>query len=223
MDFHIAEAHPRVMNSAEKNPEFWGVCSRTCLGVQQLQVISSSGSYHDAEGALELRKPGGVFNWIKKYCSRRCCDYTLPRNHIIPASVFPGISFLHRISAWHWFWVLLNSCSVPHLSGRPSILEKKNKPKTLNQKRVFYSPSMKHCPPHLSLQGSLRQVSLKMSEHVLLLFLPCSCSSKDSHPFPSHFLPFSEHCGSACVSPSAERQRGGEKSCCVFCQMEFGK
>lgn len=137
MDFRIAEAHPRVMNSAEKNPEFGGVCSRTCLGVQQLQVISSSGSYHDAEGALELRKPGGAFNWIKKYCSRRCCDYTLPRNHIIPASVFPGISFLHRISAWHWFWVLLNSCSVPHLSGRPSILEKKPNPKPWIRRGCF--------------------------------------------------------------------------------------
>lgn len=64
MDFHIAEAHPCVMNSAEKNPEFGGVCSRTFLGVQQLQVIFTPGSHHDAEGALELSKAGGALNWI---------------------------------------------------------------------------------------------------------------------------------------------------------------
>lgn len=107
MDIHIAEAHPYGMNSAEKSPNFGGVCSRTCLGVQQLQVILTSGSHQDAEGGLELSKAGGAFNWIKKCCPRRCCDYTLPRNHILPSSVFPGIWFFHRISAWHWFWVLL--------------------------------------------------------------------------------------------------------------------
>lgn len=126
MDFHIAEAHPRVMNSAERNPKIEGICSRTCLAVQRLEVIFTLGSHHDAEGALELSKAGGAFYRISALPvtavtahSLEITSYLLQFSQAFhfSAEFLPGTDF-------GCCSVLLNSCSVPHLSGPPSILEK---------------------------------------------------------------------------------------------------
>lgn len=126
MDFHIAEAHPCVMNSAERNPKIGGVCSRTCLAVQQLEVIFTLGSHHDAEGAMELSKAGGAFYRISALpvtaVTAHCLEITsyllqFSQAFHFSAEFLPGTDF-------GCCSVLLNSCYVPHLSGPPSILEK---------------------------------------------------------------------------------------------------
>lgn len=170
MDFHIAEAHPRDELCREK-PRVWRVCSRTYLGVQHLEVIFTSGSHLDAEGGLDLSKAGGALNWISAVPGG-FCQWFLSRNHILPASVFPSTLFLCRICAWHWFWALL--CAAKQLLCPTSKWASLHswKKTTLNQKRVFYSPSVKHCSPYLSLQGSLREFSPKIH-----LNMYCSFSS----------------------------------------------
>lgn len=193
-----------------ENPKFGGVCSRTCLGVQQLQVIFTSGSHCVTEGALELSKAGGALNWISAvpggavitHC-REITSYLLHFSQAfhVSAEFLPGTDF-------GCCSVLLNSCSVPHLSGPPSVLEKKPTKKPWIRRGCFIHPVWNIALLVWDCRGHLER-------SLLLLFLLCSCSSKDSHPFPSHFLPFSGHCGSACVSPfcRATERRGGKLLC----------
>lgn len=115
------------MTSAERNPKIGGVCSRTCLGLQWLQIIFISRSHHDAEDALELSKAGGAFYWVSAvpggavitHC-QEITSYLLQFSQAFhfSAEFRPGTGF-------ECCSVLLNSCSVPHLSGPPSILENK--------------------------------------------------------------------------------------------------
>lgn len=184
------------------------------------------GRHHVAQGALEFSKAGGAFYWVNGVPAgaviSHCWEITSYLHYFLqPFHFYAEFLFaaLHCRVFFVCCFVLINSCSFPPLSGPPSTLEKNS----LNQKRELYSPSVMHHCAHLSLEGCLVEVSLKIYKHVFLLFLLFSSNSKDSHPFPSHFLPFSGHCDSVCMNPSAEWWRGGEKSCCVFCHMEFSK
>lgn len=173
------------MSFAEKNPEFGGSALEPIWGFSTLRLFSLQGP------TLMLRV---VLIWAKQVVlliglvlfqevsvSDFCQEITSYLLQFSQAFHFSA-EFLPGTDSGHCS-VLLNSCSVPHLSGPPSILEKKT---TLNQKRVFYSPSVKHCSPYLSLQGSLREFSPK-------IHLNMYCSFSSSVPAAARIHTHSHH------------------------------
>lgn len=212
------------MSSAEKNPEFGGVCSKTCLGLQHFQVIFTSGSHLDAEGGLDLSKAGGALNWVSAV-SGGFCLWFLSRNHILPASVFPSISFLCGICAWHWFWALLYAAKqlLCPTSKWASLHSWKKKNPLWIRRGCFIHPVWNIALLTWVCRGHLESSLWKYVRTRIAPFPPLFLQQQGFTPIPITFSAFQWapwFCLRESFCRATERR---EESCRVFCQMEFGK